>query len=107
MSAEHQTQQDQGQQDQDQQGQAQHVQPPQGQGQYEVQTTQLHATERPAEVPSAVDGSDLDSSGVDGLLSQLRVIEDQPLADRATAFTQIHDRLRSRLEGGDSQNRHA
>ena len=43
----------------------------------------------------------------DGLLSQLRLIEDQPLEDRATAFTQIHDRLRSALEGGDTQHRHA
>jgi hypothetical protein len=44
---------------------------------------------------------------VDGLVSQLRVIEDQPLDARAPAFTQIHDRLRSTLEGGDSPQRHA
>lgn len=36
------------------------------------------------------------------LLSRLLVIEDQPLDSRAEAFTQIHDRLRSTLEGGDS-----
>lgn len=36
------------------------------------------------------------------LLSRLRLIEDQPLADRAASFTQVHDQLRSRLEGGDS-----
>jgi hypothetical protein len=38
---------------------------------------------------------------VDALMSRLRVIEDQPLESRAEAFTQIHDRLRSTLEGGD------
>ncbi len=43
----------------------------------------------------------------DGLVSRLRVIEDQPLDARASAFTQIHDRLRSTLEGGDSPQRHA
>jgi hypothetical protein len=37
----------------------------------------------------------------DALLSRLRVIEDQPLGSRADAFTQIYDRLRSTLEGGD------
>ncbi|TPW73731.1 hypothetical protein [Schumannella sp. 10F1B-5-1] len=38
----------------------------------------------------------------DGLLSRLRVIEDQPLGDRAAALTQIHDELRARLEASDS-----
>jgi len=36
------------------------------------------------------------------LLSRLRVIEDQPLDSRAAAFTQVHDELQHRLEGGDS-----
>jgi hypothetical protein len=36
------------------------------------------------------------------LVSRLRVIEDQPLDMRAGAFVQIHDRLRSTLEGGDA-----
>lgn len=36
------------------------------------------------------------------LLSRLRVIEDQPLDTRAAAFTQLHDELQHRLEGGDS-----
>ncbi len=44
---------------------------------------------------------------IDGLVSQLRVIEDQPLDSRAAAFTQLHDRLQATLEGGDSPNRHA
>jgi hypothetical protein len=38
----------------------------------------------------------------DALLSRLRVIEDQPLETRAEAFAQVHDRLRSTLEGGDA-----
>ncbi|MET0976311.1 MAG: hypothetical protein ABWX82_11640 [Leifsonia sp.] len=37
----------------------------------------------------------------DGLLPRLRVIEDQPLAERASAYVQLHDQLRDRLEGGD------
>jgi hypothetical protein len=40
------------------------------------------------------------------LLSRLRVIEDQPLDQRAAAFTQIHDRLQATLEGGDSSHPH-
>jgi hypothetical protein len=38
----------------------------------------------------------------DALLSRLRVIEDQPLESRASAFAQIHDELQSKLESGDS-----
>jgi hypothetical protein len=38
----------------------------------------------------------------DALLSRLLVIEDQPLESRAAAFTQLHDDLQQRLEGGDS-----
>ncbi|MHA6668578.1 hypothetical protein ACX3O0_06870 [Homoserinimonas sp. A447] len=53
----------------------------------------------------SAEGNEIDQ--VDGLVSQLRVIEDQPLDARASAFTQIHDRLRSTLEGGDSPQRHA
>lgn len=41
------------------------------------------------------------------LLSRLRLIEDQPLEQRATAFAQIHDRLQQTLEGGDAQQQHA
>lgn len=41
------------------------------------------------------------------LMSQLRVIEDQPLASRAAAFGQIHERLQRRLEGGDTPVSHA
>ena len=41
------------------------------------------------------------------LLPRLRVIEDQPLADRAGALAQLHDELRSRLEAGDAPRPHA
>lgn len=37
----------------------------------------------------------------DGLLSRLRVIEDQPLESRAEALGHLHDELRTRLESGD------
>ncbi|MCU1585545.1 MAG: hypothetical protein JWM49_2101 [Microbacteriaceae bacterium] len=47
-----------------------------------------------------------ESSDSSALLSRLRVIEDQPLDQRAAAFTQIHDRLQSTLEGGDSSHQH-
>lgn len=45
------------------------------------------------------EASDLDDGA---LVSRLLVIEDQPLETRAESFAQIHDRLRSTLEGGDS-----
>ena len=40
------------------------------------------------------------------LLSRLRLIEDQPLADRAEALSQLHDELRTRLEAGDAPRSH-
>lgn len=39
---------------------------------------------------------------VDGLISRLTVIDQQPLGGRATAFAQIHDELRVVLEGSGS-----
>jgi hypothetical protein len=36
-----------------------------------------------------------------GLVSRLTVIEDQPLEARAAVYTQLHDQLQARLEGGD------
>ncbi|GAA3743868.1 hypothetical protein GCM10022239_19110 [Leifsonia bigeumensis] len=39
---------------------------------------------------------------IDALLSRLRVIEDQPLEDRAAAFAQVYDELRRALEGADA-----
>ncbi|MFC6355974.1 hypothetical protein [Luethyella okanaganae] len=38
----------------------------------------------------------------DALLPRLRVIEEQPLDQRAAAYAHLHDELRDRLEGGDS-----
>jgi hypothetical protein len=46
-----------------------------------------------------VTADDLDD---DALLSRLRVIEQQPLDQRATAYAHVHDELKARLEGGDS-----
>lgn len=40
----------------------------------------------------------------DGLLPRLRLIEDQPLDQRAAAFTQIHDELQAALEGGNASH---
>jgi hypothetical protein len=42
----------------------------------------------------------------DALVSRLRVIEDQPLPDRADAYGHVHDELRAVLEGGDVQREH-
>ncbi|MBO9626004.1 MAG: hypothetical protein J7484_06490 [Microbacterium sp.] len=36
----------------------------------------------------------------DGLWSRLRLIEGQPLADRADAYSTLHDELSRRLESG-------
>jgi len=38
----------------------------------------------------------------DALIERLRVIEEQPLAERADALTRLHDELRAELEAGDS-----
>lgn len=40
-------------------------------------------------------------------MSRLRVIEDQPLADRAGALAQLHHELQARLESGDAPRAHA
>jgi hypothetical protein len=59
----------------------------------------------PDENPTAT-GAVGGSEEVDALLSRLRLIEDQPLEQRATAFAQIHDRLQHTLEGGDASQQH-
>lgn len=47
--------------------------------------------------------SSSDASGdMDALVSRLQVIEDQPLAQRAPAYVQLHDELRAALEGADA-----
>ena len=47
-----------------------------------------------------------ESEDQDGLVSRLRVIEDQPLETRAEALAQVYEELRARLEGGDSRGEH-
>ena len=41
------------------------------------------------------------------LMTRLRVIEDQPLVDRAAALAQVHDELKAELEAGDPARPHA
>jgi hypothetical protein len=43
-----------------------------------------------------------DATDDDGLLSRVRLIEDQPLAERAAAFGQVHDELQARLQAADT-----
>lgn len=50
----------------------------------------------------AVDGDEHDDGTDPALLSRLRVIEDQPLNERASALSELHDELRARLEAGDA-----
>jgi hypothetical protein len=56
------------------------------------------------QTPERPDATDAEPSA---LVSRLRVIEDQPLAERATALAQLHDELRARLESGDAPRPHA
>lgn len=37
----------------------------------------------------------------DALVSQLAVIDAQPLEDRASSYAQLHDQLQARLDGAD------
>lgn len=53
--------------------------------------------EVPNEFGDTAAESDADTPD-EGLLSQLAVIEDQPLGDRAAAFAHLHDALRQQLE---------
>jgi hypothetical protein len=41
------------------------------------------------------------------LMTRLRVIEDQPLVERAAALAQVHDELKAELEAGDPARPHA
>lgn len=43
----------------------------------------------------------VDATRDDDLAAQLVAIEAQPLEERAAGYTQLHDQLRARLEGGD------
>lgn len=57
---------------------------------------------RKGSVGAMADDTQNGSEETDALLSRLRLIEDQPLQRRAEAFVQLHDQLRSTLEGGDA-----
>jgi hypothetical protein len=46
-------------------------------------------------------GSAVDISTDDSFAPRLAEIENQPLGERASAYTELHDQLRARLEGGD------
>lgn len=45
-----------------------------------------------------MDGETTDAPADDELISRLRVIEGQPLAERAAAYAALHDELARRLE---------
>lgn len=49
--------------------------------------------------------SDEQQAVPDGLVDRLDVIEEQPLAARADAYTQLHEQLRRTLEGDDEHGR--
>jgi hypothetical protein len=59
--------------------------------------------ENPADTPPG--GSPDSRLSADDLLNRLGTIGDQPLEDRAAAYTQLHEELRLQLEGGDSEPR--
>jgi hypothetical protein len=42
------------------------------------------------------------SSDAQALLSRLRLIEEQPLEQRAEAFSRVHEELQAALEGADA-----
>jgi len=45
--------------------------------------------------------TDAPVNDTDALLDRIRLIEDQPLEQRAAAFTQLHEQLQAALEGAD------
>ncbi len=46
--------------------------------------------------------SDQTTGNAPALISQLSVVEGEPLADRAKGYSAIYEELRQRLEGGDT-----
>lgn len=62
--------------------------------------------DRAHDVPPADAADETDElAPEDGLLSRLRLIEDQPLERRAEAFALVHDELRTALESGEPGDR--
>lgn len=45
--------------------------------------------------------NDAPVNDTDALVDRIRLIEDQPLEQRAAAFTQLHEQLQAALEGAD------
>lgn len=52
------------------------------------------------DAPVARDAVPESTDDRDGLIGRVRLVEDQPLAERAAAYAQLHDELRTRLESG-------
>jgi hypothetical protein len=50
--------------------------------------------------------TDAGAAAQDELISRLRIIESQPLAERAAAYTALHDELARRLDAGPSSGDH-
>ena len=48
--------------------------------------------------------SDADETADRELISRLRVIEEQPLAERSAAYAALHDELARRLESGPADS---
>jgi len=46
---------------------------------------------------------DVDSAPLDGLIDRIDLIEEQPLASRASSYADLQERLRARLEGADAR----
>ncbi|WP_199922271.1 hypothetical protein [Microterricola viridarii] len=46
--------------------------------------------------------ADNEYSAEERLAARLRSIDEQPVAERAEAYVQLHDEMRARLEGGDA-----
>ena len=59
--------------------------------------------QNPADTPQG--GNPENVTMAEELLSRLGDIGDLPLEDRAAAYAQLHDELRTHLEGGDSAPR--
>jgi hypothetical protein len=61
----------------------------------------------PRPEPTGLDSTEADQSGPDqpvldgDLDARIAAVEALPLEERAAAYTQLHDRLRDHLEGGD------
>jgi hypothetical protein len=46
--------------------------------------------------------ADETTTDTEALMSRLRLIEEQPLEQRAEAFARVHEQLQAALEGADS-----